>query len=182
MLLLDDIREAAGHQTAALLLLQVLQVPLQTVVRRGLGLQVRVDLAHLLRDDVGDVAQRLLDRVLCDVPLEPGQIRGQIVCKEMRGSFNGNSRTGKSSAYLSSNNDKRKKINKADCGAVCCVCGWSMSRRLSLSSQVSVAGAGTLSNHSFSLSFITTTPEANLTREEVEEQTGWRVVGDKTFK
>lgn len=81
MLLLDDVSQAASHQTAALLLLQVLEVALQAVVGRGLGLEVRVDLANLLGDDVGDVAQRLLDGVLRDVPLETRQVRGQVVYK-----------------------------------------------------------------------------------------------------
>lgn len=81
VLLLDDVSQAASHQTAALLLLQVLEVALQAVVGRGLGLEVRVDLANLLGDDVGDVAQRLLDGVLRDVPLETRQVRGQVIYK-----------------------------------------------------------------------------------------------------
>lgn len=64
-----------------LLLLQVLQTALQIIVRRGLGLQIGIDLSHLLADDVRDVTQRLLGGILGDVPLEAREISGQFTCR-----------------------------------------------------------------------------------------------------
>lgn len=60
------------------LFLEVLQIALEVVVGGRLGLEVGVDLAHLLADYVGDVAQRLLGGVLGDVPLEPRYVAGQV--------------------------------------------------------------------------------------------------------
>lgn len=61
-----------------LFLLQVLQISLQAVVRLRLCFQVGINLTDLLRDDVRDVAQRLLDRVFRHVPLEASNVLRQV--------------------------------------------------------------------------------------------------------
>lgn len=61
-----------------LLLLQILKITLQIVVRGGFRLQISINLANLFGDDVRNVAQRLLRRVLGQIPLEPGDVRGQL--------------------------------------------------------------------------------------------------------
>lgn len=98
VLLLHQIGQVTGQQASAaentenlkkflrflaifhsrLLLLQILQISLQAVVSLRLCLQVRVNLPDLLRDDVGDVAKRLLDGILCHVPLEASNVLRQF--------------------------------------------------------------------------------------------------------
>jgi len=71
-----------GECPLRLFLLHALQVALEVVVGRRLALEVRVDLAHLLADNVGDVAQGLLDGVLGHVPLEARDVRRQVGWKQ----------------------------------------------------------------------------------------------------
>lgn len=61
-----------------LLLFQILQIAFQIIVRLRLCFQIGINLSDLLRNDVGNVAQRLLDRVLGHIPLEMSDVRRKI--------------------------------------------------------------------------------------------------------
>lgn len=66
-----------------LLLFQILQISFQIVVGSGFGLEIRVDLANLFRDDVGNVAERLLRWVLGQIPLETGDVGCQVIWQKV---------------------------------------------------------------------------------------------------
>merc|ERR1719470_71700 len=61
-----------------LLLLNALEVGLEAVVCCCFSLQIRFYLTDLLGDNVRQVLQRLLDRVLSHVPPELGHVGGQV--------------------------------------------------------------------------------------------------------
>jgi hypothetical protein len=67
-----------------LLLFQVMQAALQVVVGRGFALQVSVDLANLLADDVCNIPQRLFDGIFGHVPLKTSDVAGQITYKRTK--------------------------------------------------------------------------------------------------
>ena len=78
MFLLNQVRHVPGNQAAGLLLLDALEVGLETVVCIRLGLQIRLNLTDLLGDDVREVLQTLLDGILGHVPPKLGHIGGQV--------------------------------------------------------------------------------------------------------
>ena len=78
MLLLHQVRHVPGDQAPGLLLLNALQVGLETVVCVRLGLQVRLNLTDLLGDDIGEVLQALFDWILGHVPPKLSHIGGQV--------------------------------------------------------------------------------------------------------
>ena len=78
MFLLHQVRHVPGDQAAGLLLLNALEVGLETVVGVCLGLQVRLDLTDLLGHDIREVLQALLDGILGHVPTELSHIGRQV--------------------------------------------------------------------------------------------------------
>ena len=78
MFLLHQVRHVPGDQAAGLLLLNALEVGLETVVGVGLGLQVRLNLTDLLGHDIREVLQALLDGILGHVPPELCDVGGQV--------------------------------------------------------------------------------------------------------
>lgn len=63
-----------------LLPLHVGEVGLEIVVVGRLGLEVMLNLGDLVVDGVHNAAKGLLDGEFCHLPLEAGQIGGQIHC------------------------------------------------------------------------------------------------------